>query len=255
MIRRRQRFGSEDRNFEGRHARHRHEEQEERPRHSRREAMQIDPEETTVSGVNVKAVQKRIDEMSSGFLKLEANDPKELRILPPQPCMSGDFVFAQTIHFGLEDDEGRRRAVACLRALDEDCPLCNLVDELYASGRKEDKKLADDMRAQQQLLAEVLVRPSKRVRIFRMPVGVYRTLASSLASPRIGDFTNKDTGRDILITRTGTGKYDTRYSAQFLDPAPIGTKKWKTKRVNFKRLAAPVLKAKTMARMIEKQYG
>ena len=167
----------------------------------------------------------------------------------------GDRAWRLDNLYYITDKEGKKRAVACLRQLDQDCPVCEFVEELNSHEDKADKKLANDMRATNQLLCPVIVRPSKRVRIFRMSVTVYRKLASAMAEPVIGDFTDAKRGRDVLITRTGTGMLDTRYDCQTLDRGPIGVEGWKRQMPDFQKLMAPALSAERLRKMIARNYG
>lgn len=217
--------------------------------------MEIDPEEKTVTGVSVKAVQNTIDQTGSRFWKPEAGKKYRLRILPPTPIYKGDFAVRQTIHFGFEDSSGSGRTVACLEDYDEDCPICEFIADLeLTDGDSDDtKKIINNIRKQTQLLCELLVNGSKKVRLWRMPVGVYRTLAEGLTEEEIGDFTHPKTGRDISLKRKGEG-LSTRYTVHFLDRGEIPFTSWKRHRVEIGRILSPRLEAKKLKRMIEKNY-
>lgn len=221
---------------------------------SRSSRMELSGDEKTIEGVDVSKVQRTIDDLASAFWTVPEGRHK-IRILPPQACFEGDFAFRQDVHYGFEDDDGKQRAVLCLRALDEDCPVCEFVESLRGSDDKDDKKLAGDLRKQAQLITEILVRPAKRVRLWRMPVGVYREIAGWIADASIGDITHAVNGRDIRLSRKGTGRYNTRYSVNTLDRGKIGTKKWRRARNDFGRLQAPRMSYKKLMGLLRRQYN
>jgi len=228
-----------------------------RPKKEKRKissGIHLSGDEMTANGLSVRRIQQTIDAIGNLFWKSPVGNT-EIRILPPTAVFEGDMCIRQVVHYGFEDKRGSKRCVACLREHDEDCPLCEFVEELNATGEKNDKKIAHDCRAGLQLICEVIVRPSKRVRIWTMPVSIYRVLASAAASARIGDFTHSKTGRDVLITRVGTGKFDTKYSAQLLDVSKIGVKGWKRRRIDLSGILAPVLSAKKLRGLIKRTYG
>jgi hypothetical protein len=210
-------------------------------------------DERTVDGIDIAKVQATIDDLSSSFWT-PPEGRSRVRILPPQAAFEGDFVFRQDVHYGFEDESGKGRAVACLRAFDEDCPVCEFVEYLQCSADKEDEKLARDMRRQAQLITECLIRPAKRVRLWRIPISVYREIAGWLPDPDIGDVTHPTRGRDIILKRKGTG-LRTRYSVTTADRSKIGSTSWKKGRNDFTRFAAPHLSYKKLHSMLRKQYG
>jgi len=225
-----------------------------KPTKKRRNVDPIDlPGDTpTITGVNVRKVQETIDATGNLYWK-PPEGTTTLRILPPTAAYEGDFAVRQVLHFGFEDENGRTRTVRCLTDVGEDCPVCAFVEYLMGTGEEDDKKLARDMRKQTQLMTEIIIRPSKRVRIWKMPVTIYRNLAGLLAEPRVGDFTDPKNGRDIALIRKGQMLH-TRYQVSTLDRESIGFTSWKRNRVNLEGQLAPKVSEAKLVKLLRKHY-
>lgn len=117
------------------------------------------------------------------------------------------------LHFGLGDDG--HGVATCPKTFDTNakCPICERVDELRKSRDKDDKKLADRMRATRRVYVNAINRDEDddSPRILPIGVTVLKALLQVICDPDYGDITNPTTGRDVTITRTGQGM-DTKYS-------------------------------------------
>ena len=216
--------------------------------------MRLDGTEKTVQGIDIAKIQARIDSLGGAFWKCNPGT-HTLRVLPPQAIMEGDFIVEQMLHYGLEDKQGQMRAIACPLEDEGECPICEFVQELQTSGRKQDKKVAQDLRQTRQLLTCVIVRPQKQVRIWRVPVSIYTKLGKATANAMIGDFTHPIHGRDLCVTRTGTTLYNTKYDVQVLDKGKIRVKGWANKLPDLSRILAPKLSLKAMRIRLRRSFG
>lgn len=223
-----------------------------RPAEDESEAPQVSASSRAkkITGVNIRRVQKTVDGLSGMFFK-----PKEgrsiLRILPPTEIYAGDFAIQQAIHY--LKDAGEQKTVACL-ASKEVCPLCEFAATLSNSGSKDDTKLARDIGVSNNFLTEVVLMGKgndKRIRLYRMPSGVYKTLAEGLVD--YGDFTDPKTGRNIILRREGTGM-QTKYTVVIKDQSPIPARLYKRGRLNLQKLLAPKVSAKAMRKIIREHF-
>lgn len=109
------------------------------------------------------------------------------------------------------------------------CPVCQKIDALKATGNPADYERARDLFAQRRVYANVIDRSKPELGPVVLPFGkkIHERLIEIRQNPDIGgDFTNPETGFDITITRTGTGKKDTRYSADPARTSPLGNLDW-----------------------------
>lgn len=111
------------------------------------------------------------------------------------------------------------------------CPVCQKIDALKATGNPADYDRAKDLFAQRRVYANVINRTKPDLGVVVLPFGkkIHERLIEIRQNPDIGgDFTNPETGFDIVISRVGTGKKDTRYSADPARTTPLGNLEWIT---------------------------
>lgn len=146
------------------------------------------------------------------FLKLTPGQHK-LRFLPPPVGKRSPFKKVNQHFFEVN---GEKVVFVCPRyEIKKPCPGCQQVAELSATGNTADRELAKQYRAQERYFANVIDRaaPEKGVQVFQVPWNVHQVLIALAKDVDAGgDFTHPESGFDILITRTGTGKNDTRYT-------------------------------------------
>lgn len=168
--------------------------------------------------MNMDALKNRLDAAESSgnysntdYDKLQ-NGKNVRRILWPK----GDrdvFYSEGFLHFSL-GAEGKKVAT-CPKTFNEKnpCPICEYVAELQKSKSKQDKKLADQIKAKRRIYINVLSRDDEEETPKVLPIGVtiLKGLLETICDPDYGDITDPEEGRDVTITRKGQG-LNTEYS-------------------------------------------
>lgn len=165
----------------------------------------------------------------SGFWEIPQGDTT-IRILPPVGEM--EFFFQEVGQHRLPDG----KFVYCpsfTTAGELDCPICDLVNQLYKSGNSGDKDLAGQLRRSRKYWVNIIAREKGDKGgdtgtgpvIFTAGVTVFRALQTLINSPDYGDITHPDEGFDLIINRKGE-KLETQYSVMPRPrPCPIHTNK------------------------------
>jgi hypothetical protein len=148
-----------------------------------------------------------------------------IRILPNKNAATDpDAVFFQKfrVHWHVGPDDKR---LTCRKSLgeNEECPVCDYVEELKASERKEDVLLAENMRSSPRYAMNIIdVKDvGKGVQVFECSTGLFEDICAFFLDEEWGDLDDLDAGHNINVGRTGTTKKDTRYSVV---PSPKPTK-------------------------------
>ena len=134
------------------------------------------------------------------------------RILPPKG--DNDVFWSEGfLHFGLGSDG--KKTVTCLETYGEGrkCPICQYVEELKKSKSKDDKQLADRIRRTKRTYIAVLNRDAEEEKPLVLPIGqtIMKQIVDLICDPDYGDITDFEEGRDITITKSGSG-LNTEYS-------------------------------------------
>lgn len=128
------------------------------------------------------------------FLKIEGET--RFRIVPFEH--DGDLhVFAE---FNKHYVQQLKASFNCLHDTEDDCPICNLVEEFDKMGAS---NLARGLAARTRFLMNVL--HAGELKKVEIGGGVMKDILSYFADPDYGDISDPDTGRDIKITKTGSG--------------------------------------------------
>ena len=156
---------------------------------------------------------------ASGYMTLEEGR-NIIRILPEVKEME---YFFQTVgrHY-----MPNKKNFYCSHFTSEgelECPICELVNELYRAGDKASKALAGQIRVRKQYWMNVIDR-SNEARgplIFTPGVTIFNSIVAMVSDPDWGDITDVDEGVDLIITRTGK-KLDTSYEVMGKrSPSPL----------------------------------
>lgn len=168
--------------------------------------------------MNMDALKNRLDAAESGggysntdYDKLQ-NGKNVRRVLWPKG--EKDVFYSEGfLHFSL-GAEGKKVAT-CPKTFNEKnpCPICEYVAQLQKSKSKQDKKLADQIKAKRRIYINVLSRDDEEETPKVLPIGVtiLKGLLETICDPDYGDITDPETGRDVTITRKGQG-LNTEYS-------------------------------------------
>lgn len=147
-----------------------------------------------------------------------------IRVLPEVGEMK--FFYQEVGKHSMPPD--RKKSVYCPKfttAEELDCPVCELVDDLYRSGDKISKALAKGLRVKKMYWMSVIVRgkvdPNTHEQveedsgpfIYTPGVKVFGEIMNYILDPEYGDVTDVEDGFDIILTRTGTG-IETEYSVK-----------------------------------------
>lgn len=168
--------------------------------------------------MNMEALKNRLDAAESGggysntdYDKLQ-NGKSVRRVLWPKG--EKDVFYSEGfLHFSL-GAEGKKVAT-CPKTFNEKnpCPICEYVAQLQKSKSKQDKKLANQIKAKRRIYINVLSRDDEEETPKVLPIGVtiLKGLLETICDPDYGDITDPETGRDVTITRKGQG-LNTEYS-------------------------------------------
>lgn len=170
--------------------------------------------------VNLNAMKSKLDNMSqaSNYSNTEydklVSGKNVRRVLFPKGS-SESFYSEGFVHFSL-GAEGNK-VVTCPKTFSSKnpCPVCKYVEELQKSKDKEEKKLAEDIKAKRRIYINVINRDSDDEedvpKVLPIGVTVLKGLLEAICDADYGDITDPKSGRDITIKKTGTG-LKTEYS-------------------------------------------
>lgn len=162
----------------------------------------------------------------STFLEKGVNKAsKRIRILPSQN--EGETPFSE-LYIHAKEVDGKKRKFTCLKEMyDKDCPFCEAREELYSSGKDEDKEIAKKYYPRRTYVCRVIDRDKEDegVKFWRFNhdfrnQGTFDKIIDIVASK--GDVTDPETGRDLMvhIKRDQNGNCVIS-SITDMDPSPI----------------------------------
>lgn len=196
-----------------------------------------------------------------------------IRVLPPADNMDS-FAEEVWVHYGVGKTEENKKGtmVVCPKTHGEDkpCPVCELSSQLKQLSKKKDD--AQDKQARSYYRkkrvyynainrAEDLSIFEKReedgkevwyntesgekespVKVLGTGIGVYKDIISLIIDPEYGDVTDAEEGLDLIITKTGSGQFNTKYDVKTVrKESGIGFDDWESAMNDLK----PLAKAKT----------
>lgn len=164
---------------------------------------------------------------------------KVVRVLPPwgpSALIDGikfPYVTARQ-HYGFSQG-GRNTTIACPESAVTykgwekhkfSCPVCKFANRLKSSDSNKFKKLGDRLRGNPQFYVNLIDRAEpKIVKIY----GTNKKFMDNILDAE-EDILDPETGRDIIIIRTGNTMKSTRYKYQIrLKQSPIGLANWEKK--------------------------
>ncbi|HKZ40024.1 MAG TPA: hypothetical protein VJ044_03630, partial [Candidatus Hodarchaeales archaeon] len=178
---------------------------------------------TTVAKVSKMSKSERLAALREKMKKTDTGgggkgfwSPKEgrnvIRVLPPVGGMS--FFFQEVGKHNFPDN---RRSYCSLFTTDGEkpCPICELVDDLYADGAKSSIKLAKEIRLRRGYWMNIINRNGEDAGplIFTPGVKIFNQIQNMINDPDYGDVTDEEEGLDLIINRAGTG-LDTEYDVK-----------------------------------------
>lgn len=177
-----------------------------------------------------RAAQKRLDETagSNRFMTL-AEGKTIVRFLPAMAGMPGPLVEVMQ-HFVRLPGKEKPVVFACPRSMAREfCPLCARADQYRGSRHKKDQEMARELYSSLRVYANVIDRGDEAAgpKILGFGRTIYSDLIKLREDDDFGDFTHPKSGYDIQITRTGTGRFSTKYTVIPRMPgAPLKNMQW-----------------------------
>ena len=191
-----------------------------------------------------------------------------VRILPPR--MDSDMFYEEVwVHFGVGKNAQNKNGtmVVCPKTKDENepCPVCELADELRKlSKKREDSydKQARSVRRKKRVYYNAISRDEdlsvyekneegkwintetgeeeSPVKVLGTGIGIFKDILSLIVDPEYGDITDPEEGLDLIITKTGSGQFNTKYDVKTVrKESPIGFDKWEECLHDLSQLAKP----------------
>ena len=163
--------------------------------------------------LNLNAMQTKLDaESQSGYSNTDydklGQGKNVRRILWPKGDKES-FYSEGYLHFSLGEDG--KKVATCPKTFGSKnkCPICEYVEELQKSKSKDDKKLADDIKAKRRIYVNVINRDSEdeeeTPKVLPIGVTILKGILETICDADYGDITDPEDGRDITITRKGQG--------------------------------------------------
>ena len=173
-------------------------------------------------GVNLDKLKKKYKEVKEraelGPYWLPKTGDNLIRILPPVGKMDDVFYKEGAVHFNV----GQNNEMVICPANTPDrkgktgsCPICDLVDELMNSGNSSDIKSAKQLKAKARFWMNIIdcSDRAKGPQVFSAGIMIFKEVLEYFNDPDYGDISDIEEGRDITVTKSGTG-IDTEYSVR-----------------------------------------
>jgi hypothetical protein len=188
----------------------------------------------------------------------------QLRIAGPwSKRAEGFFFYYLCLHYNFKIG-GYPRAIPCLEANPQNphsgnCPVCAFVGAIKNSENQElIKKLVDgknNIRKAFNYYVNALERgkESEGWKVWRVSKRIITMIQEGAEDSDIGDVTDSQTGRDIVVTRVGTTFTDTRYSERFkIKPSKVS---YQSKELNqLDKVVPNWIDADTMKQIMKDNY-
>jgi len=122
-----------------------------------------------------------------------------IRILPP---WNNEGIFYKEVLFHWASST-RNQTFPCRRTIGDSCYICDLADSKRMVNREEYQKLKPRKRFYMNILDRV--REFEGIQIASVGVKVLTQILQYFCDPEWGDLTDVNSGRDVIITRSGQG--------------------------------------------------
>lgn len=150
---------------------------------------------------------------SGGYFKKFPEGKTVVRIMPPRIGQKVPWVVVSEHYLKLPT--GDVSFVCPVAAGTGPCPACTREKQLLSTGLDADTKQSKSFAAKLRYYCNAIDRSCENEGPKIMPFGVmiYKKLYTLLTDPDVGfgDFTNVNSGCDLIIVRTGSGETDTKY--------------------------------------------
>lgn len=150
--------------------------------------------------------------------------PNEIRVLPHWTGdMEADFFYETAYHKELGPD---KETVICLKfERNEDCPICNIIGELYKTKSKDDAAWAKQIRMQRRVYWNIvdLKEKEKGAQVWMTGVDVLEQVLDYCSNIKYGDITDPKTGRNITLKFTDGKNTKSGWNDYNVQPDPDRT--------------------------------
>jgi gp32 DNA binding protein like len=212
-----------------------------------------------------------------GFLDIK-DGRNVVRVLPPRDDMES-FAEEVWVHYGVGKTETNKKGtmVVCPKTHGEDkpCPVCEASSELKKLSKKKDDaydKQAKSLYRKKRVYYNAINRDEdlsvyeqrdedgkpvwyntesneqeSPVKVLGTGIGIYKDILKLIVDPEYGDVTDADEGLDLIITKSGSGQFNTEYDVKTVrKETPIGFAEWESALNDLK----PLKKAKTYDELV-----
>ena len=178
---------------------------------------------------NLEESLKGLDEVGRSDFWTAKEGKNTIRILP----WKNVFFFKAILHYGFKRAGGGKRDMAypCL-LMDEEaksCPVCDYYEKLSKSSDEDKAKLAQRIRPVTKYYVNLFDRDRLQdgIRMFGFSGKMMKALRGYLEDEDYGDITDPEEGRDVILTREGTGFTTTSYEIRVrAKSSPVDYKGW-----------------------------
>ncbi len=178
---------------------------------------------------NLEESLRGLDEVGRSDFWTAKEGKNTVRILP----WKNVFFFKAILHYGFKRAGGGKRDMAypCL-LMDEEaksCPICDYYEKLSKSSDEDKSKLGQRIRPVTKYYVNLFDRDRLQdgIRMFGFSGKMMRTLRGYLEDEDYGDITDPEEGRDVILTREGTGFTSTTYEIRVrAKSSPVDYKGW-----------------------------
>jgi len=189
--------------------------------------MAKDKEKSRRPQTDLESSLKELDEIGrSDFLSLKEGK-NVVRILPWKKV----FFFKAILHYGLRRLTGSgETAFPCLKMFGEEkCPICKFHEELSESKSLKKSRVGARIRPVTKFYVNVIGRDrsSAGILMLGLTLKMMKTLRGFLEDEDYGDITDPEDGKDVIITREGTGFTSTSYELRVrAKSTPVDYEDW-----------------------------
>ncbi len=178
---------------------------------------------------NLEESIKGLDEVGRSDFWTAKEGKNTVRIL----TWKNVFFFKAILHYGFKRVGGGKKDMAypCL-LMDEEaksCPICDYYEKLSKSSDEDKAKLAQRIRPVTKYYVNLFDRDRLQdgIRMFGFSGKMMKALRGYLEDEDYGDITDPEEGRDVILTREGTGFTTTSYEIRVrAKSSPVDYKGW-----------------------------
>lgn len=227
-------------------------------------------------GLDISKLAERLNQLNtnnnhgegSGIKFINIKDGRNVfRILPGK----GDNFFVEEVwvHYGVGKNANNQNGtmVVCptTKGDDKPCPVCELSKQFKSMSKKKDDsydKQAKSFYRKKRVYYNAIDRgdaisnyekredgkwyniaddeEASPVKVLGTGIGVYKDLLKLITDPEYGDITKPEDGLDVIITKSGSGQFNTEYDVKTVrKESPIGFNAWEECLNDLVQLAQP----------------